>query len=226
MKSIIRLGLITIFVCSRLIVCSQENCKVLKPEIEGTYKGKCKNGLAHGKGLATGIDSYEGFFVRGLPQGQGTYTWSNGNIYNGEWIEGMRHGTGKYTMKTVGLDSIQDGLWQQDIYIGPKPPKPNVIYNMGVDRYTFQKNNTTKLRVLIDIYQNGTRNTGISDLLMSTSSGTDVKLGLSIGYDFITFPVTIKISYTTWNKLHTIQSNVKFDFEISEPGDWSVQLNN
>lgn len=226
MKSIICLGLIIFFVCNILIVSSQNQCKVLKTEIEGTYKGKCKNGLAQGKGIATGIDSYEGFFVSGLPQGHGTYTWSNGNIYSGEWIEGMRHGIGKYTMKTVRHDSIQNGLWQQDIYKGPKPPKPNVIYNMGVDRYTFQKNNTTKLRVLIDFYQSGIRNTGISDFLISTSSGTDVKIGLSIGYDFVTFPVTIKISYTTWNKLHTIQSNVKFDFEISEPGDWSVQLDN
>jgi hypothetical protein len=205
---------------------SQEQCKVLKPEISGTYTGKCKNGLAHGKGIASGSDRYEGFFVKGLPQGNGTYTYSNGNIYTGEWVEGMRHGLGRFTMKTGGMDSIQNGLWQEDKYMGPKPQNPIATYNSGIDRYSFQKNNTTKLRVLIDFYQNGSRNNGMSNFQMSTSSGSDTKIGQSIGYDYITFPVTIKISFTSWNKLHTIQYDVKFNFEIFEPGDWTVTLNN
>jgi len=226
MNTLIRFSLIFnhIFSASQLVC--QVPCKVLKPEIAGTYTGKCKDGLAQGKGIATATDRYEGFFVKGLPQGEGIYTYSNGNMYTGEWVEGMRHGIGKYIMKTDGKDSIQSGLWQQDRFIGPKPPKPAVIYNSGIDRYDFQKNNTTMQRVLIDFYQNGSRNSGISNFLISTSSGADTKLGQSIGYDFVTFPVTIKLSFTSWNKFHTVQYNVKFDFEISEPGDWMVTLNN
>jgi hypothetical protein len=226
MNTYLRICLIFIFTFAGLHLFCQDNCKVLKPEIAGTYEGKCKNGLAQGKGIANGTDRYEGLFYKGLPQGEGTYTWSNGDVYAGEWVEGKRHGIGLYTITTSGRDSIQYGLWQEDRFIGPVPPRPNVIYNSGVDRYNFQKNNTTKQRVLIDFFQNGSRNDGMSNFMISTSSGADTKLGQSIGYDYVAFPIIIKISYTSWNKFHTIQYNVKFDFEIFEPGDWTVTLNN
>ena len=44
----------------------QNDCKVLLESISGTYEGKCKNGLAHGKGIAQGTDRYEGTFVCGF----------------------------------------------------------------------------------------------------------------------------------------------------------------
>ncbi len=226
MKYILHLGLISIFAFSTLLLFSQERCKVLSPNISGTYKGKCKNGLAHGKGISVGTDRYEGFFVNGMPQGEGTYTWSTGETYTGEWVVGMRHGIGKYFAVIDGKDSILNGVWQNDKYVGPIPKRPYVDYNTGVDRYNFQKNNTTKTRVLIDIFQNGSRNSGISNFLMSSTSGAETKIGQSIGYDYIVFPVTIKLMYTSWNKMHTMQYNIKFDFEISEPGDWTVELNN
>jgi len=226
MKPVLSFLFSLFFVAGSLSLFSQESCKVLKPEIAGTYEGKCKNGLAHGKGTASGADSYTGQFSKGLPNGTGKYTWQNGNTYNGEWADGMRNGIGRFTIKTVQGDSIQDGLWQKDIYIGPKLQNPYVSYKTGVDRYSFQKNNTTKQRVLIDIYQNGIRNRNISNFTMSTSSGSETKVGESIGYDYIVFPVMIKIRYTARNKLNTISYNVQFEFEIFEPGDWTVELNN
>ncbi|MEI6062539.1 MAG: hypothetical protein WCR72_17690, partial [Bacteroidota bacterium] len=135
-------------------------------------------------------------------------------------------GIGKYTANSSEKDSIKNGLWQNDNYMGPKPRNPSVDYNSGVDHYNFQKNNTTKSRVLIDFYQNGSRNLGTSNFMISTSSGSDTKVGQSIGYDFVVFPVSIKIMYTTWNKMHTMPYEVKFDFEIFEPGDWTVEINN
>lgn len=226
MKKVMRLSLISALTFSVLMLFGQERCKVLTPNLVGTYKGKCKNGLANGRGISLGTDRYEGFFANGMPQGEGIYTWSTGETYTGEWMKGMRHGIGKYTVMIDGKDSTITGLWQKDIYVGPVPKRPYVSYNTGVDRYDFQKNNTTKSRVLIDIYQNGNRNLGISNLVMSSSSGAETNIGQSVGYDYIVFPVSIKIMYTTWNKIHTIQNNVKFDFEIYEPGDWTVKLNN
>ena len=226
MKAVIISLFSLLLVFSPLRLFSQDSCKVLKPEIAGAFKGKCKNGLAHGKGIATGTDSYEGQFSKGLPNGSGKYTWQNGSVYIGEWCDGERNGIGRYIMKTAGGDSIQDGIWDKDVYMGPKPLNPYVSYKTGIDRYAFHKNNTTKKRVLVDIYQNGIRNRNISNFTMSTTSGSETKVGESIGYDYIIFPVMIKIRYTARNKLNTISYEVQFEFEIYEPGDWTVELNN
>jgi len=205
---------------------SQQPCKVLNPQLVGTYEGNCKYGLANGKGIAVGIDRYEGKFSNGNPHGKGTYTWSSGESYTGEWFEGQRNGVGVYVMHSNGKDSIQEGIWQKDTYKGPAPKNPVVVFKTGVDRYKFQKNITNRNRVLIDILQSGMRNTSVVNLLMTSSSGYETKVGESIGYDEVVFPVTIKIMYTTVNKLHTVTVEVKFDFIINEPGDWSVELNN
>jgi hypothetical protein len=57
------------------------DCRVAKASISGSYTGDCKNGLAHGKGIAQGIDRYEGEFTKGLPSGTGIYRWADGVYY-------------------------------------------------------------------------------------------------------------------------------------------------
>lgn len=205
---------------------AQEACVVLIPEISDTYSGKCKNGLANGKGRAEGIDTYEGKFSEGLPHGRGTYTWANGNTYTGEWFKGKRQGPGTLTVKLATKDSIVDGLWDDDRYLGPKPKAPRVITKVGVDRYSFKKLAGTKDRVLIDIKQNGMRNTTVTNFSMTTSNGVETNLGFSVGYDYIDFPVTIRVTYVTQNKMRTQTYQVIFEFEISEPGDWIVEIHN
>ncbi|HEX8961766.1 MAG TPA: hypothetical protein VF801_02075, partial [Rhodocyclaceae bacterium] len=39
----------------------------------------------------------EGAFAGGVPHGQGTYTWKNGDRYTGGWSRGHKHGHGRYT---------------------------------------------------------------------------------------------------------------------------------
>jgi hypothetical protein len=204
----------------------QENCKVLNPSISGTYEGKCKNGLANGKGIAIGSDKYEGQFIKGLADGKGIYTWSTGESYVGEWKAGQRDGTGTYTMHVGGTDSIQSGLWANDKYMGPKPQAPNIIYKIGVDRYNIKKKNSPQNRVLIDIFQNGSRNRGITNLNITANSGFDVTVGESVGFNEVVFPVLVRIKYTTLNKTRAATNNVSFEFELFEPGDWTIELYN
>jgi hypothetical protein len=69
-------------------------CYVTDPRLRGTYNGECRNAQAEGKGKAEGIDTYEGEFFAGKPDGQGTYIWSNGDYYIGQFKEGLAHGRG------------------------------------------------------------------------------------------------------------------------------------
>ena len=205
---------------------AQENCRVLIPEIDSIYNGKCKKGFAHGKGYAMEKDTYLGRFANGYPEGKGTYTWANGNIYTGDWSAGKRNGEGTLIIKSEKKDSIVAGIWENDKYIGPKPIQPRVITNVGVNRYSFKHISSAKDRVLINILQNGMKNNTVSNLLISTTNGVETILGHSVGYDYIEFPVTIKVNYMTMNKLKTGEYQAIFEFEISEPGDWLVEIHN
>lgn len=205
---------------------AQEDCKVLMPEIDSIYEGRCKKGLAHGKGLAIGKDKYEGRFKQGWPDGKGVYTWSSGEVYDGEFVEGMKDGEGEYSYSDNGQDTTLAGLWKNDVYVGPKPKNPKVKQTVSVDRYNFRKMSDVQNRVLIDFYQNGARNAGITDLLITADSGYEFDLGHSKGFKDMTFPVTMLVKYTTPNKLQTRQVYCIFEFTIFEPGDWKVELFN
>ena len=45
---------------------------------------------------------YEGEYVNDLKEGQGKYTYGNGDVYKGQWKAGKRHGKGAYTYKENG----------------------------------------------------------------------------------------------------------------------------
>jgi len=227
MKNYKRIKLLIVFFALSIFVFGQKECKVLLPEISGTYEGKCKKGLAHGKGKAVGIDTYEGRFRKGLPDGVGTYIYANGAKYIGEWLGGKREGKGIYTFNYKDKDSIQDGLWEKGKYLGPVPKKPKVLISNGVDRYNIERiGSGNPDRVLISFFQNGAPNRGISEFLISGSSGIEMKLGNATGYEFVVFPFTGKVNYMTWNKLHTAQFLVTFEFIIYGPGNWDVRIHN
>ncbi len=205
---------------------AQDACKVLQAGIDSIYVGKCKKGLAHGDGLAIGTDRYEGRFKQGYASGTGTYTWSTGETYTGNFVDGLRDGEGVYHYNINGQETTLEGVWKDDVYIGEKLKKPAVRQSVSIDRHTFRKNAGSKNRVLIDFFQNGDRNNGLSNVMFTTTSGYPADLGQSRGYDEVTFPVTITVKYDTYNKLHTSIIHCIFDFTIYEPGDWRVEIFN
>jgi len=204
---------------------AQEDCEVLVPELVGSYVGKCKNGKAHGHGKAVGVDKYEGSFKKGLPHGDGVYNWAGGAVYDGRWVYGLREGEGVYKFSIDGKDSIQDGIWKQDEFKGAKVIKPKVIRKEYIQRYNFRREGDGN-RILIDITLNGSTNSDILDLSIMSSSGSSFKLGRSHGLDDVIFPIVVKVSYLTWNPAHTSRHTASFEFEITEPGKWQVNIAN
>ncbi|MEW5845818.1 MAG: hypothetical protein AB1777_06065 [Bacteroidota bacterium] len=206
---------------------SQEsNCKVLLPEISETYNGKCKKGLAHGKGIAHGTDTYEGKFKDGLPHGFGTYTWANGDRYEGYFFKGKKHGKGTFKGKINGKDSTITGIWKEGAFDHKIiPPKYQIINARNVQRYTFTKTGSGN-RLLFAFIQNGTPNNYISNLQIVCDTGTPFKLGEKYGFENILYPVTCKINYQTPNALRTVWYDVTFEFTINESGEWTINLFN
>jgi hypothetical protein len=58
------------------------------------------------------------------------------------------------------------------------------------------------------------------------TSGNDIVLGQSVGFENVSFPFICKVTYLTWNKLHSVQHFAKFEFKITEPGEWLVVITN
>ncbi len=204
----------------------QKECKVMLPEIDSIYDGKCKRGYAHGQGLAIGEDRYEGKFRKGMPHGLGTYTWSTGETYTGRFVEGELDGEGIYTYQTDGRDTTITGIWERNEYKGPIPEKPKIHQQISIDRINFTKLGDTPDQVMIAFKQNGSRNTDIENHLLTSDSGFEYEVGQSKGFQEVKFPVTITAKYNTWNKLRTRRVYSAFKFTISEPGNWQVDVMN
>ena len=89
-----------------------KECKVNDPDIAKHYEGGCKNGLAHGEGLARGRDEYKGSFRNGSPHGFGVYKWGKNSdwateIYEGSWYKGDKTGFGTVS---VSANSSAPGI--------------------------------------------------------------------------------------------------------------------
>lgn len=207
-------------------VLGQNSCKVILQPISESYEGGCKNGLAHGKGIAKGTDKYEGKFKNGLPEGRGTYFWSTGEYYVGTWKAGKRNGKGKFHFKMNGADSVRYGYWENDLFVKKIPVKPyKVTRSNSVVRYTIRKVGEGN-QVVLTIMQNGGISTSYRGLNVNNSSGYYFSDGNKFGYDNIIFPFECEINYTMPTVLRTSNFEVDFDFEINEPGQWEVIIHN
>ncbi len=73
------------------------NCTVLDPELQGSYTGACRDGMADGIGAATGTAEYKGEFKSGRKHGRGVKTWpSTGDRYDGDFVADRKEGAGVY----------------------------------------------------------------------------------------------------------------------------------
>lgn len=204
---------------------AQDSEKVLVANISKSYEGKCKKGLAHGNGEAKGVDTYSGQFKKGLPQGFGTYVWKNGDYYIGQWYKGKRNGEGEFHTKINDQDTVYAGLWKRDKYIGQKTIQPIVNYKSSVDRYNFKRIGEGSL-ISISFKQNGTTNTSITDLIVDGDSGIEVEKDNIFSFEDFVVPFKCSVRYRTLNKLQKVGFDVKFEFEITQMGNWELVLHN
>ena len=58
-----------------------------------------------------------GEWVDDLRNGQGKYTYTNGDTYEGEWSNNLRHGKGSYTFSATGAKYV--GNWVNGRKEGP-----------------------------------------------------------------------------------------------------------
>jgi hypothetical protein len=146
-------------------------------------------------------------------------------VYTGKWKKGLRHGEGKFSFTFNNRDSLLVGIWKNDKYMGPIPEKPEVIHKDNLDRYSFRRQGDGD-RINIDIFRNGSRNSDIEQFRVIATSGIKTQDEHIVYYENVVFPFVCKINYKSWNKAHTGQYYVLFEFKITQKGIWKVTLYN
>lgn len=206
-----------------------KSCKVLVKNLQEIYEGKCKKGLAHGQGIAVGIDRYKGKFIKGFPHGKGTYIWQNGNYYIGSWYNGKRSGKGKFVSILNNTETILDGYWENDQYLGKSKPvdfKYRII--IGDVRLTYlhlnKEGNNIELLIRRDGYQ---INDSIFDYGFISDYGTIQISGSELEFNHVTFPFKADIKFSVlYENIHSNVTDFRYIFEIEilQRGDGIVYI--
>lgn len=77
--------------------------------------------------------NYLGNFSSGLREGNGTFTYQNGDIYVGEWLQGKKHGHGTYTYAKDDTKLV--GEWEKGKITSGKWIFPDGTFYCGKFRY-------------------------------------------------------------------------------------------
>lgn len=200
-------------------------CLVLMKGISGSYTGECKDGLANGKGVATGDDYYKGSFVEGLPDGRGIYKYKNGNIYSGEWKCGLKDGIGKFTSLADGKRLVVSGFWKDDNYTGPVPPDADfrVTNRSNIEYYSLKRVNSNNNEIRISFEKSMDKYIP-EDLVYEISSGYVNKMGQSFIFNYTSCPVYCTLHFTILTSGGKRECN--FGFTILRPGGYDVFISN
>jgi hypothetical protein len=133
MKFLLALGLAALTFALPAAGQAPTQCKVLDPELQGSYSGGCKDGLAEGHGKASGIARYEGEFRAGRKQGKGVKTWPSGDRYEGDFVADRKEGKGTYTW---GRNSAWAGEKYSGDYVADQRHGNGIYEWPGGDRYS------------------------------------------------------------------------------------------
>jgi len=204
---------------------NDSNCRVLLKEISGSYHGGCKDGLADGKGTASGEDSYTGTFKNGLPEGKGVYKYKNGNMFFGYWKNGLKNGKGEFKNLIDGKATIVKGYWKDGDYVGiTEPDEEYRITNLtAIENYKIK--NEKGDRDFIEIsFEKVNKKYIPRDLEVTISSGYKIEQNFKVIIQDYIFPVNCDMHFTIPTTGGTRQCN--FGFTIYKPGKFEVFISN
>lgn len=214
---------------------SNKECAVLITSIANDYEGYCKNGFAHGEGVASGLHSYEGEFIGGYPDGEGTYRWSDERVYSGKWRKGQQYSFGELDYTENGESKKLSGFWYEgELKVISDDDRP---YRIGSQSGVV----STSLRrigpeydgkMTLKFRRNGedVRNV-ITSLNISHSSGNmPNQPGSNTAFDYVienvTFPLELYISYKIPNLMNTTLIDNRVQVDILEPGEYVINFDN
>lgn len=198
------------------------SCKVLLETISEKYSGDCKDGYAHGHGVAKGVDEYEGKFKKGLPHGSGKYIWSNGDFYEGRFKNGKKHGKGYFYDKAK--EEKLTGIWKNDVFSREiKEPSYAIMKKTSITGVSFIKNEMlTPYRVELVFQRDGYQTSTVGGLLLSSTSGTISTTNQFCGIENVVFPFEATIEFVAPNRFNSSRIRYELRFEITEPASWKV----
>ena len=218
-KLLTSLFFLTFFCCINGTAQDQTSaCQVLLPQISGKYEGECKKGLADGIGKAQGVDLYEGCFRKGFPEGQGKYTWKDGATFEGEWKKGRKDGYGILTFSPSLQDSVLNGYWIDDEYIGTEK-KPYKVNSKGINilGLTVTRVGSDKDQIVVEFSRNG------RPLSIYSFSVTEITGGYSTisKSDFSKTLLNVRFPF----RAEMAGGAYVFDITISQRGSWKIIVN-
>lgn len=196
------------------------DCKVLLEAISDEYSGKCKDGLAHGKGVAKGKDTYKGRFKNGLPHGKGLYIWANNDYYHGDWKEGKKHGKGIHYI--ADEEKTFREIWREDKLIKRTPTLYSIGKKVNVNYVKIKKNQEAlkgtilvKLKVHPDKrYRDTVELTG--------SSGYNIAGADEWVFSNVTFPFQGEVAFRVRGNRFVVTERCIVEFTIYQPGAYDV----
>lgn len=207
---------------------SESKCKVLTEDLQGEYEGGCKKGLADGDGIAKGKDTYEGSFKKGYPHGEGKYTWSDNSYYEGGFKKGKKNGFGKLFIVIDGVDSVTEGFWENDVYIGKisNPKKYSTILKTSIERVSYMYKGDgggERNEVMVKFTRDGvSTRTKLDQVILTGNSGNYVDQDSRFGFENINLPFEASLTFTAPSKTGSSRNFCRLKFEILFPGIWEV----
>ncbi len=214
---------------------SSKECKVMLASIAENYEGFCKNGFAHGEGIASGLHTYEGDFIAGYPDGEGTYTWHENRVYSGNWRKGTQYSFGQLDFVEDGIPKTMRGFWYEgELQVLADDDRSfRVISERGVVSTSIRRQGSEYTgKIFLRFRRNGENvQNVISQLNISHSSGVmpnqpGTNSTLEYTIENASFPLELFVNYKIPNLMNTSEIDNRVQIIITEPGQYVIDFNN